>query len=147
MTGASDHQGPDRVPVVAAVVTRGSSLLLARRPAGKRHGGLWEFPGGKILSGETTEAAVRRELREELDIGVARVGELLYVARDPDSSFEIHFLAAEIEGTPRAVEHVEVRWVEAAEAGALALAPADRQFVTEVIASAGRATPGTGRAR
>ena len=50
---------------------RGGAVLLARRPEGKKMAGLWEFPGGKIEPGETPEAALARELHEELGIEVA----------------------------------------------------------------------------
>ncbi|HRK17251.1 MAG TPA: NUDIX domain-containing protein, partial [Prosthecobacter sp.] len=63
-----DLQDQNRPPVevVCAVLRRGGRLLVARRPAGKRLAGCWEFPGGKIEPGETAEAALLRELREEL---------------------------------------------------------------------------------
>jgi 8-oxo-dGTP diphosphatase len=54
-----------------ALVDADGRVLLARRPAGKPLAGLWEFPGGKIEAGETPEAALIRELKEELDIDVA----------------------------------------------------------------------------
>lgn len=54
--------------VACALVDRDGRVLLARRPAGKKLAGLWEFPGGKIEQGETPEAALVRELQEELGI-------------------------------------------------------------------------------
>ena len=60
--------------VVAAVIERGNRVLLAQRPAAKRHAGLWEFPGGKIEEGEQPRDALRRELEEELGIQ-ARIGD------------------------------------------------------------------------
>ena len=57
--------------VVAAALTNAEGrVLLARRPAGKQHAGLWEFPGGKVEAGETPDAALVRELREELGIEI-----------------------------------------------------------------------------
>jgi 8-oxo-dGTP diphosphatase len=59
------------LPVVAAaLVDAGGRVLVQRRPAGKQHGGLWEFPGGKVEVGETPEAALARELDEELGIAI-----------------------------------------------------------------------------
>ena len=60
------------VVVVAAValIDADGRVLLARRPPGKPHAGLWEFPGGKLAPGETPEAALARELKEELAIDV-----------------------------------------------------------------------------
>ena len=60
------------VPVVCvALVDADGRVLLAQRPEGKPMAGLWEFPGGKLHAGETPEAALIRELKEELDIDVA----------------------------------------------------------------------------
>lgn len=68
--GASPHT--DGRPVVwvsaVALVDADGRILMAQRPAHKRFAGLWEFPGGKIETGETAEQALIRELREELDI-------------------------------------------------------------------------------
>src|SRR3982074_1611646 len=57
--------------VTCALVDADSRVLLAQRPAGKPMAGLWEFPGGKVKEGETPEAALIRELAEELGIDVA----------------------------------------------------------------------------
>jgi len=122
------------IPVVAAVIRRGGAVLLGLRPAHKRHGSMWEFPGGKVLDGESLGDALARELREELGVRVSRGAPALFVARDPGSPFEIHFVPVEIEGTPRAVEHQEVRWVALADLASLPLAPADRRFVREGLA-------------
>jgi len=56
--------------VAVALIDSDGRVLLAQRPAGKSMAGLWEFPGGKVQSGETPEAALIRELKEELDIDV-----------------------------------------------------------------------------
>ncbi len=55
----------------AALIDADGRVLLAERPAGKPMAGMWEFPGGKVEPGETPEAALIRELREELGIDVA----------------------------------------------------------------------------
>ncbi len=132
--------GPESRPVepdivVAAVVRRNDSVLLALRPRGKRHELKWEFPGGKVRDGESVAEAIRRELREELDIAVTRVGKSVFAAHDEASGFQIHFVFVEIEGTPRPLEHEEVRWVQLSELPALPLAPADMQFVNEGLAT------------
>lgn len=59
---------PTLLVVAAALVDRDGRVLLAERPAGKQMAGLWEFPGGKVAPGETPEAALIRELREELGV-------------------------------------------------------------------------------
>ena len=117
------------VPVVAAVLMRERSVLLCKRPAHKRHGGLWEFPGGKLLPGETLGEGMQRELREELQLELT--GPLAYLGReqDPDSAFVLHFVAAHATGDPASVEHDEVTWVAPVEMDGLELAPGDRTFV------------------
>jgi mutator protein MutT len=117
------------VPVVAAVVRRSGRLLLCRRPSHKRHGGLWEFPGGKLGAGETFGEALRRELAEELGLTLTRILAHLDRRPDPGATFTIHFIEAEAEGEPVAMEHEEVAWMEAVDLGALPLAPGDRAFV------------------
>ena len=65
--------GADRVPVDVAVgvlIDAAGRFLLTSRPAGKVYAGYWEFPGGKLEPGETVEAALRRELHEELGITI-----------------------------------------------------------------------------
>ncbi len=69
---------PDAVvEVVAGVVVRGGAVLICQRPPGGHHPGKWEFPGGKVEPGETLEEALRRELKEELDID-ATAGTVLW---------------------------------------------------------------------
>lgn len=130
--------GDEIVPVLAAVVRRNGRFLVARRPREKRHGGLWEFPGGKMGPGESLEAAAGRELREELDLAVTRAGRVLFEARDPGTPFLIRFVEVEATGEPRALEHLEVAWCGAAELQRLPLAPSDARFVEEWIGGGGR---------
>lgn len=120
---------PRTVPVVAAVVRHGDRYLLGRRPDEKRHGGLWEFPGGKLLDGEDGAEAVRRELDEELGLACRTVGATVWSARDSGSPFVIHFVEVEAEGRPEAREHTEVGWFTLAELREMSLAPTDAAFV------------------
>ena len=115
--------------VVAAVISRGESLLVAQRPHEKRHGGLWEFPGGKCDPGEDDATALKRELREELGVQVVDVGKEEFAAHDPGSSYLIVFVPVRITGDPLCREHIDLRWGHPHELMQLPLAPSDRRFV------------------
>ena len=117
------------VHVLAAVIRRNDqALLICRRPAHKRHGDLWEFPGGKLESGETALDAARREMREELGLEVTSVGELLFSSADPDSPFIIDFYPVAVRGEPVPSEHSAIAWVSAKALHAYPLAPTDARF-------------------
>lgn len=135
--GAAPSPSPPLVPVVAAVIRRDTSYLVALRPAHKRHGGLWEFPGGKVREGESAADALERELAEELGAAVTGTGALLFQRRDPGSPYLICFVEATIDGEPEAREHQEVRWAPRPELAAMDLAPADAAFVREVVLGIG----------
>ena len=122
------------LPVVAAaLVDLEGRVLLQQRPEGKSLAGLWEFPGGKVEPGETPEAALIRELEEELGIAVpqaclapaafasAPLGDrhlllLLYVTR-------------KWTGVPRALEATALQWVRPSAMHALPMPPADRPLI------------------
>lgn len=117
------------IRVIAAVATRGERLLVCQRPPHKRHGGLWEFPGGKCEPGESDQDAARRELREELGVEVKEVGAEEYAIMDPGSPFLIAFVPVTITGEPTCHEHTALTWGTPAELAKLELAPSDRRFV------------------
>lgn len=125
----SHSEDAERVLVIAAVIRRGGHVLLCRRPAHKRHGGLWEFPGGKLEEGESLLHAAQRELEEELRLQATSLGDLLFECQDPGSVFVIQFVEVVAVGEPNAQEHDEVRWVSIDQAAGLPLAPADAAFV------------------
>jgi 8-oxo-dGTP diphosphatase len=79
-----------QIKVTAAIMSSGGKLFIARRPPGDKLAGKWEFPGGKIKNGETPEACLAREMKEEFDIDV-EVGESLgsSVYHYPDISVEL----------------------------------------------------------
>jgi 8-oxo-dGTP diphosphatase len=125
--------------VLAAVVQRENRYLICQRPAHKRHGGLWEFPGGKLEPGETHEHAARRELPEELGVQVRTVGGMLFSIADPGSPFVIEFAPVTIDGEPKCLEHSALQWLTLDELPKLELAPSDRRFVEFLRSGAGRA--------
>jgi 8-oxo-dGTP diphosphatase len=111
------------------VIHREGRLLLCQRPPDKRHGGLWEFPGGKVEATESDESAVVRELREELDVEVTRVDAPLFEVPDPGSNFLIAFVPVEIAGDPICHEHSAMTWATPDELRELSLAPSDRALL------------------
>jgi 8-oxo-dGTP diphosphatase len=108
---------PGEIVLVAAgaLVDDDGRVLIARRPEGKAMAGLWEFPGGKVQAGETPEAALIRELREELGIDT-RASCLAPNAFASHGYDAFHLLmplfACRVwQGTPRALEHDALTWV------------------------------------
>ncbi len=128
---------PEQERVVAAVIVRNGKYLVCQRPRQKRHGGLWEFPGGKLLSDESLFDAAYRELGEELDVTVVSVGQVRAAVPDEGSPFVIEFVDAQIEGDPTPHEHEAVAWCTAHELMRMPLAPSDRQFAGRVLSAAG----------
>jgi mutator protein MutT len=126
------------VRVLAAVIREDGRHLVCLRPVHKRHGGLWEFPGGKVESGESDFSALSRELREELDVELVQVGRELFAVHDEGSPFLIAFIEATIDGTPACHEHSAHRWAPVAELVELPLAPSDRRFVEHVLSLEGQ---------
>ena len=123
-------------PVLAAVIQRDGRYLVCQRPAHKRHGGLWEFPGGKLEPGESLLHAAKRELTEELGVTALAVSESIFSIADPGSPFVIEFVPTLIDGDPTCLEHAELRWAALGELPELPLAPSDRKFVELFLAAA-----------
>ena len=136
---ALDWRGMSTTPtirVLAAVIHRDGCYLLALRPAGKRHAGCWEFPGGKVEPGESDIEAMARELREELGVELVALGRTRAVRRDGDSAFEITFLDVTVEGEPQALEHEALAWVRPEEFAGYVMAGSDR-WCAECLAEDG----------
>jgi 8-oxo-dGTP diphosphatase len=126
----------ERVVVTAAVVERDGTFLVTRRLMGTHLEGCWEFPGGKCEPGESHEACLAREMREELDTGV-RVGEKIFtVAHDyPERTVELHFFRCELTADPRPLIGQEMRWVAREDLAALRFPPADDELIHRLSSS------------
>lgn len=124
------------IRVIAAVISRGDQLLICQRPLTKRHGGLWEFPGGKCEPGESDVDSAQRELREELGVEVLSVEPQEFAVADAGSPFLIAFVPVTIRGEPTCHEHMALRWDSAEALLSLPLAPSDRRYVEHRLASA-----------
>ena len=116
--------------VAAAVIRRDDEYFVTRRQAGVHLEGYWEFPGGKCEEGETLQACLCREIREELDAPVRVGGEILAVAHEyPERVVELRFFECELLAEPRAVLGQEMRWVARGELGSLEFPPADAELL------------------
>ena len=130
---ASPERSEGHVEVVAAVIERDGRILIARRRAGSHLAGLWEFPGGKRGAAESPEAALVREIREELDAAVT-VGELLEAVEwaYPDKIVRLRFFRCVLEGEPRAAEGQELAWVAPGDLPRYRFPPADEGLVARL---------------
>lgn len=117
----------------AALVDSDRRVLLAQRPAGKPMAGLWEFPGGKVEAGELPEAALIRELREELGIEVARTCLAPFTfASHTYADFHLLmplFICRRWQGIVRPREGQVVKWLRPAAMADLPMPPADVPLV------------------
>lgn len=122
--------GIRRIVVTAAVVERGGLLLLTRRLEGTHLAGHWEFPGGKCEAGESPEACLARELREELGVAATVGGEIYRTDYAyGDRLLDLRFFRCELASQPVAVLGQEIRWVARRELPSLAFPPADAELV------------------
>jgi 8-oxo-dGTP diphosphatase len=121
----------NEVDVTAAVIIRSGRVLAAQRASGAR-AGEWELPGGKVEPGESREACLARELREELGIEVAVEGPLLSVTHDyVDLRVHLHgYLCRWLSGMLAAREHSSVCWLGVDEIDRVSWSDADRPIVS-----------------
>ena len=119
--------------VACALVDADRRVLIAQRPEGKSLAGLWEFPGGKVEPGETPEAALIRELDEEL--GVATQSACLAPVTFASHSYESFHLLMPLyvcrkwQGTPEPREHTALKWVRPRNLHDYAMPPADAPLI------------------
>ena len=120
--------------VVAALIWEGDRFLACQRPANKARGLLWEFVGGKTEPGETMEEALIRECREELDVTVRPLDVFMEVIHEyPDLTVRLTLFNAVItEGTPRLLEHHDMKWITTAEIDDLQFCPADEEILKKL---------------
>lgn len=122
----------ERIDVVAAIVEHDGLFLACRRRP--ERGGQWEFPGGKVEAGESVDAAVVRELREELDAAVVS-GEVFTTVEHGE--LRIIFVLASLadERPTRSTDHDQLEWLALDQLASVEWADADRQAVDELVAS------------
>ena len=121
--------------VVAALIWDGDRFMICQRPAHKARGLLWEFVGGKVEPGETREAALIRECREELAVELT-VGQLfMQVLHEyPDITVRLFlFHAAIAAGVPEKLEHNDIQWITPAQIPDYDFCPADTEILERII--------------
>jgi 8-oxo-dGTP diphosphatase len=118
--------------VVGAAIIAGDRLLAAQRAEPPEHAGRWEFPGGKVKAGEADQDALVRECREELGVEV-KLGERVGGDWPVSEPTVLRVWAAElVDGTPRPLVHLALRWLSAAELYDVAWLAADLPVVAAV---------------
>ena len=137
---------PGRTDVVIGIVTRAGKVLICQRPDGKAFAGYWEFPGGKREPEETVEECLRRELREELAIGVTPVRALATVDHDyPRGRIRLHpYVCTHDEWEPQLLACQGVLWVEPADLRRYQFPPANDGLIEEAVAYLSTAHLSTG---
>ena len=125
------------IVVAVALIDSQGRVLMQRRPEGKHHGGLWEFPGGKVEPGETTDMALIREIDEELAIVVAPQDIVpLSFARSDDAARPLLLLLYACHhwtGEPQCEPGAALMWATRTDLAALAMPPLDVALCTAVI--------------
>lgn len=126
------------IVVLAAVVERDGRFLLTRRLQGTHLEGTWEFPGGKCEPGESHEACLARELREELAVGV-EIGEEIFSVEHayPERTVRLHFRLCQLDGEPAPQLGQQMRWASRAELARLDFPEADRALIAMLTGAAG----------
>ena len=122
------------IHVVAAIITDASGRIFATQRGYAEWKDWWEFPGGKIEPGETPEEALRREIREELDIDIT-VGRLLATVEYDYPAFHLSmqcFLCTLPAGTPRLLEHEDARWLTREDLDSVRWLPADESIIKQL---------------
>lgn len=118
--------------VVAAVIEREGRVLIAQRKRTGQHPLKWEFPGGKVEPGEAPEAAVVRELEEELAIRARVDGEIMrYEYRYPGRTpiLLIFYRVTEFAGDPQNLDFEQIAWVERGRLGEYDFLEGDTEFI------------------
>jgi 8-oxo-dGTP diphosphatase len=117
--------------VAAAMFDADGRVLIAQRPEGKHMAGWWEFPGGKVASGESDGDALVRELREELGVETRAHREITTMTHEyPDRIIELALWHVSLtSGEPRGLDSQQLKWVDCQSLGKERLLPADLPLI------------------
>ncbi|MBO0661958.1 8-oxo-dGTP diphosphatase MutT [Jiella sp. MQZ9-1] len=137
MSGGIDQRKRLLLVVACALVDADGRILIAQRPEGKSLAGLWEFPGGKVEPGEAPEAALIRELAEELGVmtQAACLAPLTFASHGYDDFHLLMplFVCRRFEGTPQSREGQALKWVRARALRDYPMPPADAPLIAHLI--------------
>ena len=124
--------------VTAAILEEGGKILITRRPDHCRHAGLWEFPGGKLESGESPAESLVRELREELDlpISVGEIFDVIYHRYDWGPLLLLVYRCRPLHLRIRDLEVAEHRWVAPQQLADFPFLPADLPLLAKLAEGA-----------
>jgi 8-oxo-dGTP diphosphatase len=119
------------VDVVAGLVIRNGNFLVAQRPPGKHMAGLWEFPGGKVHSGESFPSALKREWLEELGIHIEPLEQVFSTEFElPEKCIQLHFFTCHwVSGELQSLENNPVCWMKPADMQDKEFPPADIDLI------------------
>ena len=123
-----------RIEVVAAIIRRGDTIFATQRGYGDFKD-WWEFPGGKMEPGETPEAALLREIREELDTGI-RIDRFLHTVEWDYPAFHLTmhcYLSSLCNGSLHLLEHEAARWLTKEEIHSVRWLPADEILLPLIV--------------
>jgi 8-oxo-dGTP diphosphatase len=127
----------ERIVVVAAVIEQNGRFLVAQRLEGTHLAGYWEFPGGKVHEGESQEAALEREISEELSSGITDLRKIFHTAHAyPGRLVELHFYRGELTGAPRALLGQELRWITRDQFAGMEFPAADAELIAGLMNAA-----------
>ena len=123
------------VEVVAALIWDKEKFMICQRPANKARALLWEFVGGKVEQGETTEQALIRECQEELAVTLSVDDVFMDVVHEyPDIIVHLTLFNATIaEGVPQKLEHNDIKWIKISEIDNYDFCPADTEILERLI--------------
>ena len=120
--------------VVAAIIRRSAEILITRRFDHVHLPGLWEFPGGKVEPDESLQAALQREIREELGVEISVHEEYFSLQHEyPTKHVKLHFFNCTISaGEPRPLQVADLKWVTPSELASYPFPEADRELVARL---------------
>ena len=125
----------NEIRVVAGIAVSGKRLFIARRSPQKSQAGLWEFPGGKVEAGESDEAALVREIKEEFNREIL-IGEFFHENNYADGQKTIKLISYFMSFTTFPKEsnsHDQIKWSDIADLNKYEFCPADQEVVTKLM--------------